>query len=253
MIAGIGLHIIIALFFAVHAVRTGQPMYWLFILLAFPGLGAVVYFLAVYLPHSRLQRGAVRAVRSVARVIDPMREVRDAQAAFDDTPTAQNQMRLAAALLDAGQPHEAARQFDACLKGPFAQDVEVRFGAGRTFVECGRDAEALALLQGLRAERPDYREEDVSLLLGRALSALGRADEARQVLEAAVARHGSYAAKAELAVWAYAHQHADLAERLATELDAIAARWNPTTRELNAPAAQRLKAARQQAGRREAA
>ncbi|MDO5625298.1 MAG: hypothetical protein Q4G71_11475 [Pseudomonadota bacterium] len=250
MIAGIGLHIVVALFFAVHAMRTGQQMYWLFILLAFPGLGSVVYFFAIYLPHSRLQRGATRAVRSVVRAIDPTREVREAQAAFDDTPTAQNQMRLAAALLDVGQPHEAAKQYEACLKGPFAQDVEVRFGAGRTFVECGRDAEALAMLQALRADRPDYRAEEVSLLLGRALSALGRADEARAELEAAVARHGSYAAKAELAIWAHAHQQPELAARLGTELAAIAKRWSRTTRELNAAAFERLKAAERAAQQR---
>ena len=57
-IAGIGLHVIIALFFAVHAVRSGQNNYWLFILFAFPLLGSVVYFFANLLPNSRLQRHA---------------------------------------------------------------------------------------------------------------------------------------------------------------------------------------------------
>ncbi|AEG69672.1 conserved transmembrane protein of unknown function [Ralstonia solanacearum Po82] len=41
---GIGFHVIVALFFAVHAVRTHQSMYWLFILFAFPLLGSVAYF-----------------------------------------------------------------------------------------------------------------------------------------------------------------------------------------------------------------
>ena len=45
---GAGAHIIIAIFFAIHAVRTGQNNYWLFILLAFPFLGSVVYFLPPY-------------------------------------------------------------------------------------------------------------------------------------------------------------------------------------------------------------
>lgn len=35
-IAGLGLHFIIALVCAVHAIRSQQPMYWLFILFAFP-------------------------------------------------------------------------------------------------------------------------------------------------------------------------------------------------------------------------
>ena len=37
-IFGISLYVIIALFFAVHAVRTQQNMYWLLILFLFPGL-----------------------------------------------------------------------------------------------------------------------------------------------------------------------------------------------------------------------
>ena len=93
--AGLGLHILVALFFAVHAVRSGQQMYWLIILFSFPLLGSLVYFLAIYLPDSRLQHGARKVVASAAKALDPTRELREARAAFDYTPTAQNQMRLA--------------------------------------------------------------------------------------------------------------------------------------------------------------
>ena len=44
---GIGFHVIVALFFAVHAVRTHQNLYWLFILFSFPLLGSVAYFFAM--------------------------------------------------------------------------------------------------------------------------------------------------------------------------------------------------------------
>jgi len=84
--AGIGLHLIVAIFFAVHAVRTGQQMYWLFILLAFPLLGSLIYFLAIYLPSSRLQRQATRLASTAVKALDPTREVREAQAAFAQQP-----------------------------------------------------------------------------------------------------------------------------------------------------------------------
>lgn len=60
--AGLGLHVVFALLCAVHVVRTRQNTYWLFVLFAFPLLGSLVYFFAVYLPNSRLQRGAMKAV-----------------------------------------------------------------------------------------------------------------------------------------------------------------------------------------------
>jgi hypothetical protein len=44
-IYGVGVHMIIAVFFAIHAMRRGQQMYWLWILFVFPFLGSVVYFL----------------------------------------------------------------------------------------------------------------------------------------------------------------------------------------------------------------
>jgi hypothetical protein len=48
-IAGLGLHVVIALICAIHAVRSGQPLYWLFVLFAFALLGSAVYFFAAKL------------------------------------------------------------------------------------------------------------------------------------------------------------------------------------------------------------
>jgi hypothetical protein len=161
-LAGLGLHFLLAILCAVHAVRSRQQTYWLFILFSFPLLGSIVYFFAVYLPNSRLERGAMKAVAAAARAMDPGREVRDARAAFDDAPTAQNQMRLAAALLDCGSANEAAAQYEACMKGPFSADPDLRWGAARAYAECQRYAEALEHLQSLRAERLDFRWNPLS-------------------------------------------------------------------------------------------
>ena len=45
-LAGLGLHFLIALFFAIHALRNGRQMYWLLILFSFPLLGSLAYFVA---------------------------------------------------------------------------------------------------------------------------------------------------------------------------------------------------------------
>ena len=99
---GLGVHVLIALFFAVHAMRSGQQMYWLIILFSFPLLGSIVYFVVIYLPDSRLDRGIRKATVAAKNVLDPGRELREAEQAFDLTPTAQNQLRFANALLEAG-------------------------------------------------------------------------------------------------------------------------------------------------------
>ena len=241
---GVGLHVLIALFFAIHVVRSGQPIYWLFILFSFPLLGSIVYFIVIYLPNSRLHTGARKAVAVAARALDPTRELREARAAFDFTPTAQNQMRLAAALLAAGAPQEAAANYEACLKGPFAADLEIKFCAANAHLLSGEFARSAVLLQEVRAADAAFRAEPVHLLLARALAGAGRNDEARAEFEAAQGRFGSFEARAEYAVWAYRNSDPATAQRLQAEIDEIMQRWSPHNRELNAPLVRRLQAAR---------
>lgn len=238
-----GLHILIALFCAVHVVRSGQQLYWLFILFAFPLLGSAVYFFAVYLPNSRLERGAFKAVSAAARALDPGRDVREARAAFDVSPSAQNQMRLAEALLNNGEAPEAARLYEGALKGPFASDPDLRFGAVRAYVESQRFDAALPHLQTLKAERPDYRPDQVLLLLARSFAGTGRSAEARESFEAAVRQYGSFEAHAEYSIWALATGDAATAARLQTEIDRQVKQWNAVSRQLNEPVMLRLKAA----------
>lgn len=241
--AGLGLHLLVALFFAVHAVRSGQQMYWLFILFSFPLLGSVVYFLVIYLPNSRLERGARKMVTAAAKSLDPGRELRDAHAAFDYTPTAQNQMRLAAAQLDAGQAEAAAINYEACLKGPFANDAEMRFGAARAFFACGRHADAIAHLQAVRQANADFRAEALAILLAQSLSAAGQRREAQAEFERALERFGSFECRAEYAIWAAGAGEQALAAKLQIEIQRSMERWNRHTRELNMPLLRRLNAA----------
>lgn len=241
--AGLGLHVIIALFFAVHVIRTGQQMYWLIILFSFPLLGSVVYFLAIYLPNSRLQRGARQMVSAAAKTLDPTRELREAREAFDYTPTAQNQMRLASALLESGQAEEAAVNFEACLKGPFSNDPEMRLGAARAFYACQRFGEAISHLESIRKTDAGFRAEEVSLLLAKTLGAADRRREARAEFEQAVERFGSFESRAEYAIWAATTGERELAARLQIDIQRSMERWNRHTRDLNMPLLRRLNAA----------
>jgi hypothetical protein len=241
--AGLGLHILLALFCAVHVVRTGQPLYWLFILFSFPLLGSVVYILMIYLPNSRLERGAWKAMSKAARALDPTKEVRLAREAFEHTPTAQNQMRLAAALLDIGQAQEAARLYEAGLKGPFATDADMRLGAARAFTECGRFAEALPHIEALRDTRPEFRPDTVHMLWARCLAGTARAAEARVAFESAIEKYGTFEAYAEYQIWALSQGDTATSQKLQPQIDSIMKRWNAMSRQLNEGSSSRLRAA----------
>jgi hypothetical protein len=240
---GLGLHILVAIFFAVHAVRRGRELYWLLILFSFPLLGSLVYFFAVYLPSSRLELGARKAVAAAGRILDPGRELREARDAFNFTPTAQNQMRLASALLEAGEAAEAATTYEACLQGAFGSDLEIRLGAARASLAIGAHGKTIEHLEFIRRADANYRAEQCSLLLAKAYAAAGRNDEARAEFENAVNRFGSFDARAEFAIWAAGMREYQLAQRLQSELQHTMDRWNKHTASMNDAMVRRLKTA----------
>ena len=236
----IGLHLAIAIFFAVHAVRTGQQTYWLFILLSFPGLGSLIYFLTIYLPSSRLQRGATKLARAAAKSLDPTRELREAQSAYDYAPTAQNQLRLAQALLEVGQAQQAMEHFEQCLQGIFSADLEIRWSAARAALDAGHAPVALRHLQEIRAQDARFRQHEITLLLAKTHAALGDTQDARTAFEEAVARNGDFESKAEYAIWAAGQGDSRTAQALNDDLQASIKRWNRQQRDFHRDLIRRL-------------
>lgn len=240
---GLGLHLLIALFFAVHAIRSGRQMYWVVILFSFPLLGSLVYFFAEYLPSSTLERGVKKASTKAIQLIDPSKELREARQAFDLTPTIQNRMRLAAALNNAGAYAEAEKEFDACLEGPFANDPEVCFGAAKAKLHIEASQQSIPLLENLREKKPEFRPEQVSLLLAQSYAADQDSQSAQKEFAYAYQTFGSAEVRGEYALWAANTGDLITAERLKIELDKDWARWNKHSRNVHSDLFKRLNAA----------
>ncbi len=172
-IFGISIHVIIALIFAIHAVRTQQNMYWLLILFLFPGLGSLVYLFVVYLPGLRQSRGARAATRAISQLVDPDRAVREARTAFDRAPTVAHRMRLGAALLDARNAAEALEHYRAAASGPFSSDPALLQGLARAQFANGEAVATQETLEKLFAVQPAARQQsEPALLYARALAAI---------------------------------------------------------------------------------
>ena len=233
---GLGLHVLIALFFAVHAMRHGKQMYWLIILFSFPLLGSVVYFVVEYLPASRMQRTAGKVASAAIGFIDPEREYRAAAEAYDLAPTAQNKLRLAKAALDRGQADDAVGHYRDALKGPLASDPELQFGLASAMLAAGGPTsgrEALQALEALRATRSDYRRDEVAVLAARAFAVEGRQAEAREAFEAALSQYNTVEARARYIAWLAQQGDATGAQRQWNELQQAARHWNSHARSVN--------------------
>ena len=242
-IFGLSIHVLIAIFFAVHAMRTGREMYWLMILFMFPLLGSIVYFFAIYLPGSRLHYDMRKATAVAIKSLDPGKVLREAEQAFELTPTAQNQMNLASALLEAGEPNKAVQHYNAILNGPFANDPEICFGAARARLLNGAGESALELIQKIRKQNPDFRAEEVSLFLAKLYASMGRKQEARNEFVAVINRFGGFEAQAEYAIWALSIGDAEAAMVQYKKIEQAMAHWNRHTRMINKEMVNRLSSA----------
>lgn len=163
---------------AMHVVRTGQQMYWLWILVIGGPLGAAFYFFAVMLPDLMGGRTA-RNVGKVARqTLDPERDYRNALRALDDTPTVGNRIKVAQAAVALGRWSDAEAQWALCGDGHWGDDPVVLLGHADSLLELGQYENALKKLEKLKALGRDGETPRVALAFARAYEGLGRNDEA---------------------------------------------------------------------------
>ena len=178
MLGLVGLSLVFSILLCVHVVRTGQQMYWLWIILAFQPLGGLVYFVAVMLPDIMGGSTARQLTRAARDTLDPTREYRSAKILCDDAPTVGNQMRLAQAAAALGKYDEAETLYGAALHGIHAEDPALLMGRANALIELERYAEALTLLDKLGEDSAKGRTPAAAVALGRTFEGLGRNTEA---------------------------------------------------------------------------
>ncbi len=158
---------------AVHVVRTGRPMYWVFILLIGSYIAVAIYLLAEVLPGLRHSYRAHRAVTGVRDRIDPERRKRTASRRLDVADTIENRHALAEESLRSGDFQQAAELFRSSLKGLYRTDPRLMQGLARAQFELGLFAEAKDTLDQLIAANPEFRSADGHLLYARSVEQLG--------------------------------------------------------------------------------
>jgi len=226
------IHLAVAAFFGVHAVRTGRPMYWLMVLFAFPALGSLVYFFAEYLPTMRYTRTGIKAARVMQGLVDPNRQLREAAAEFDRTPTAYNRAQLARALLAKGQAEDAIKHYREAATGPYANDVSFLKGLAIAQLEAQHHADAVQTLERLFAASPEQRSGDVALMYAEALQGAGRPDAA-QAFESVIATDGGLEARCKYGLFQQQRGNTQAARLAFEHVLADAKRGTAHSRDMN--------------------
>jgi hypothetical protein len=170
--------IVVSIACAVHVVRSGGQLFWVWIFIIAPGLGALIYILAVLLPEWTGGRTANKVRVGIDKALAPDREYRTAKAALEETPSAGAKMRLAQAAMALDKFDEAEAVFRDAAQGQFADDPAILMGHAQALLELKRYDEALARLEQLRAQGKEGQTPAAALAFGRAYEGLKRYDEA---------------------------------------------------------------------------
>jgi hypothetical protein len=225
-----GLSLLFSLALCVHVVRSGRELFWLWIIILAQPLGGLVYLVAVVLPEVSGGTRARRLGMAARETLDPGRAYREAKAAYDDTPTVANAMRLAQSAAGLGRHGEAEALFRQAAQGIHADDPVLLLGRANALIELGRFAEALGVLETLGQDADRGRSPQAALALGRAYEGLGRFGEAETAYDWAVERlPGLEAISRQAAFLARTGRRAE-AEAALTEIDRRIARADPTFR-----------------------
>lgn len=222
-----------AILFAIHAVRNQQPLYWLFVLLAFPGFGSLIYFFAVYYPNSQLSVQAQRTVKSIGKMLDSERELRESKQAFDFTPTAQNRLRLADAYLANNQAEQALVEYKACLQGIYADDLNIHMSAAKAAISCKDGEQALVYLQFIIDRDKNFYPQQILILFAEALMLTSRESETAVFFNNVLRHADNFEAKVTYGLWAQRQQLPQAAE-VADEIEKTIKHWTKASRQYNA-------------------
>jgi hypothetical protein len=169
--------LLIQVCFAYHALKTGRR-WWVFIIMAFPVIGCVLYYFVEVFPSSREGRDARNAARAIAKAFDPDKDLRARVADVEACGSVENRIMLARECTELRMNAEAAALYRSCLCGVYETDPDIRYGLAGALLLNGDFGEALNWSERLRASHPSYRTSDVGLAIARSLEGLGRLDDA---------------------------------------------------------------------------
>ena len=151
---------------------------WIMMLIFMPLIGGIAYLVIEVLPGFSGSISGQRAVRNVKKTLNPGADLRQQEAAWAQSPNADNGRRYAQALLDAGKKEDAITIVNQAMRGLFATEPTLLLLKAKIEFEQDKIADAITSLELLQAENPDFRSPEGHLLYARALESEDRIDDA---------------------------------------------------------------------------
>ena len=172
--------LLIQIAFAVHVVRTGREIYWIFIIIFLPAIGCLIYFITQIMPELGQSRTLRKAGSGLAKAIDPQRELRRRKEELAVVDTTENRVKLAEECITAGLATDAIELLEPCLRSGNENDPNILLTLAQAQFSAAQDPAARQTMEHLIAANPSFKSHDGHLLYARTLEALDLKEQALQ-------------------------------------------------------------------------
>jgi hypothetical protein len=163
---------------AVHVVRSGRPLYWVWILFIGSYLAVAVYVIAAVIPDLRNDPRSRQAAHRVINTIDPERRRRTISHKLELADTVDNRRALAEECMRLGDYGNAIELYRSVLKGMYATDAGFLMGLAQAQANTQDFQGSRATLDTLYTSNPNFRSSDADLLRARVVESQGDLDAA---------------------------------------------------------------------------
>lgn len=179
------LFFLIPLLLVIHIIRTGRNTTWIWIIFIGSYIGAAAYFIIEILPEWTQGRTARRAKSALINVVDPARDLRNAQKNLRINDSVESRRKFADELMEHGQFDAAIEHYRAAMTGIYEHEPLLLLGVARAQFVKNQFSESRQTLEDLAAHNPDFKSADCQLLYARALEAEGNTTKALREYEIA--------------------------------------------------------------------
>lgn len=163
---------------AVHVVRSGRPLYWIWLILIGSYLAVLVYVVIAVIPDLRHHSGGSKVASKAMKVIDPQRRRRELMQRLELANTVDNRRKLAEECMQQGDYANAQELYQSLLTGMYATDPHFMLGLAQAQAGNEHYADARTTLDNLIKANPNYKSSDGHLLYARCLEELGETEAA---------------------------------------------------------------------------
>lgn len=168
---------LVQLALVIHALNTGRPYWWIWILIGAPVLGGAAYVFVELLPDLRVNRRPGQSSWKPRSW-----RIKELRAELEEKDIVEYRLALAEELHGDGQYGEACAAAEECLQGVFRSDPHTLACVARYRLDAGKYAEALAALDLIQGDVDRMLIHQITVLRGVILVQLGRHAEGQEIL-----------------------------------------------------------------------